>query len=60
MPALSHLGLCYLKSGNEYLGLSMLKSILDMDPDADIPEYSKVFEIVGDEYFKKARKEKIN
>ncbi|MCE1052788.1 tetratricopeptide repeat protein [Pseudomonas alloputida] len=58
MPALSHLGLCYLKSGNEYLGLSMLKSILDMDPDADIPEYSKVYEIVADEYFKKARKEK--
>lgn len=58
VSAINHLGLCYLQSGNVFFGLSILKTIFQLDPDSDIPGYAKAFEIFSDEYFKLARKEK--
>ncbi|RKS28721.1 hypothetical protein BJ917_1620 [Pseudomonas sp. WPR_5_2] len=58
ISAINHLGLCLLKSGSEFLGLSILKTIFELDPDSDISGYSKAFEIFSDEYFKLARREK--
>jgi tetratricopeptide (TPR) repeat protein len=58
VSAINHLGLCHLRSGNVFLGLSILKTIFELDPDSDISGYAKAFEIFSDEYFKLARKEK--
>ena len=58
ISALYHLGICHLKAGNEHIALSTFKSILDLNWEDDITEYSKTFETLADQYFTNARREK--